>query len=94
MLLIDLWQQRFLTLWLNRLLFLVGEAGVGKTEIAKALALALDLSLIRSQCYEGLDPATAVYDCNFPAQMVATRTEAAPSGAVREALQAKLFCDY
>ena len=45
----------FLSLRLNRPLFLEGEAGVGKTEIAKALALALDRSLIRLQCYEGLD---------------------------------------
>ena len=84
----------FLSLRLNRPLFLEGEAGVGKTEIAKALALALDRSLIRLQCYEGLDAATAVYDWNFPAQMVAIRTAEAAGGADRDALQAELFSDH
>ena len=77
----------FLSLRLNRPVFLEGEAGVGKTEIAKALALALDRSLIRLQCYEGLDAATAVYDWNFPAQMVAIRTAEAAGRADRDALQ-------
>jgi len=84
----------FLSLRLNRPLFLEGEAGVGKTEIAKALALALDRSLIRLQCYEGLDAATAVYDWNFPAQMVAIRTAEAAGGADRDALQTELFSDH
>ena len=84
----------FLSLRLNRPLFLEGEAGGGKTEIAKALALALDRSLIRLQCYEGLDAATAVYDWNFPAQMVAIRTAEAAGGADRDALQAELFSDH
>ena len=84
----------FLSLRLNRPLFLEGEAGVGKTEIAKALAVALDRSLIRLQCYEGLDAATAVYDWNFPAQMVAIRTAEAAGGADRDALQAELFSDH
>ena len=83
----------FLSLRLNRPLFLEGEAGVGKTEIAKALAVALDRSLIRLQCYEGLDAATAVYDWNFPAQMVAIRTAEAAGRADRDALQAELFSD-
>ena len=83
----------FLSLRLNRPLFLEGEAGVGKTEIAKALAVALDRSLIRLQCYEGLDAATAVYDWNFPAQMVAIRTAEAAGRADRDVLQAELFSD-
>ena len=64
----------FLALRLGRPLFLEGEAGVGKTEIAKALAQALGRRLIRLQCYEGLDASSAVYEWNFPAQMVAIRT--------------------
>ncbi|WP_120501056.1 MoxR family ATPase [Roseovarius sp. EL26] len=63
----------FLGLRLGRPLFLEGEAGVGKTEIAKTLAAALGRRLIRLQCYEGLDAATAVYEWNFAAQMIAIR---------------------
>ncbi len=63
----------FLALKLGRPLFLEGEAGVGKTEIAKALAAGLGRRLIRLQCYEGLDAASAVYEWNFAAQMVAIR---------------------
>ncbi|MEM9795413.1 MAG: MoxR family ATPase [Pseudomonadota bacterium] len=63
----------FLALRLERPLFLEGEAGTGKTEIAKAIALALGRRLIRLQCYEGLDAASAVYEWNFAAQMVAIR---------------------
>ena len=83
----------FLALRLGRPLFLEGEAGVGKTEIAKALATGLGRRLIRLQCYEGLDAATAVYEWNFPAQMVAIRTAEAAGGAERAALQAELFSD-
>jgi MoxR-like ATPase len=83
----------FLSLKLGRPLFLEGEAGVGKTEIAKALALALDRRLIRLQCYEGLDAASAVYEWNFPAQMVAIRTAEAAGGADRKSLQAELFSE-
>ena len=83
----------FLALRLGRPLFLEGEAGVGKTEIAKAIAASLDRRLIRLQCYEGLDAATAVYEWNFPAQMVAIRTAEAAGGADRKALQADLFSD-
>ena len=64
----------FLSLKLGRPLFLEGEAGVGKTEIAKAMAAVLGRKLIRLQCYEGLDASSAVYEWNFPAQMVAIRT--------------------
>jgi len=63
----------FLSLRLNRPIFLEGEAGVGKTELAKTLALALGRRLIRLQCYEGLDASTAVYEWNFAAQMLALR---------------------
>ncbi len=64
----------FLSLKLGRPLFLEGEAGVGKTEIAKALSAALGRKLIRLQCYEGLDASSAVYEWNFPAQMIAIRS--------------------
>ncbi|WP_299612234.1 MoxR family ATPase [uncultured Tateyamaria sp.] len=83
----------FLSLSLGRPLFLEGEAGVGKTEIAKALAAALGRRLIRLQCYEGLDASSAVYEWNFPAQMVAIRTAEAAGGADRKALQTELFSD-
>jgi len=83
----------FLSLKLGRPLFLEGEAGVGKTEIAKALAASLGRRLIRLQCYEGLDAGSAVYEWNFPAQMVAIRTAEAVAGADREALTAELFSD-
>ncbi|MEM8693160.1 MAG: MoxR family ATPase [Pseudomonadota bacterium] len=83
----------FLALRLGRPLFLEGEAGVGKTEIAKALAAGLNRRLIRLQCYEGLDAASAVYEWNFPAQMVAIRTAEAAGGTKRADLQAELFSD-
>ncbi|HKK97355.1 MAG TPA: MoxR family ATPase [Marivita sp.] len=81
----------FLSLKLGRPLFLEGEAGVGKTEIAKALAACLGRKLIRLQCYEGLDASSAVYEWNFPAQMIAIRTAEASGGADRDALQKELF---
>jgi len=81
----------FLALRLGRPIFLEGEAGVGKTEIAKALSSALSRSLIRLQCYEGLDASSAVYEWNFAAQMVAIRTAEASGGADRSALQEELF---
>ena len=81
----------FLSLKLGRPLFLEGEAGVGKTEIAKALSAALGRRLIRLQCYEGLDASSAVYEWNFPAQMVAIRTAEASGNADREVLQDELF---
>ncbi|MCR8547130.1 MoxR family ATPase [Salipiger sp. P9] len=81
----------FLSLKLGRPLFLEGEAGVGKTEIAKALAASLGRRLIRLQCYEGLDAASAVYEWNFPAQMIAIRTAEAQGNADREILQKELF---
>jgi len=63
----------FLSLKLKRPLFLEGEAGVGKTEVAKALARALDTELIRLQCYEGLDVHHAVYEWNYTRQMLHIR---------------------
>src|SRR6266481_3452101 len=63
----------YLALKLKRPLFLEGEAGVGKTEIAKVLAETLGRRLIRLQCYEGLDSAAAVYEWNYSAQMIAIR---------------------
>ncbi|WP_245890836.1 AAA family ATPase [Albidovulum aquaemixtae] len=89
----DLGTVVFLALKLGRPLFLEGEAGVGKTEIAKALASALGRRLIRLQCYEGLDAASAVCDWNFAAQMIAIRTAEAGGGADRDALRAELFTE-
>ena len=63
----------FLALKLGRPLFLEGEAGVGKTEVAKVLASLLDTRLIRLQCYEGLDVSSAVYEWNYPRQMLQIR---------------------
>ena len=63
----------FLALRLGKPLFVEGEAGVGKTELAKALASALGRRLIRLQCYEGLDVATAVYDWDYPRQILEIR---------------------
>ncbi len=83
----------FLSLTLGRPLFLEGEAGVGKTEIAKALSAALGRRLIRLQCYEGLDAASAVYEWNFPAQMVAIRTAEASGASDRKALTEELFSE-
>jgi len=67
----------FLSLRMKRPLFLEGEAGVGKTEIAKVLASALGRRLIRLQCYEGLDVSSAVYEWNYAAQMIEIRMEEA-----------------
>src|SRR5881409_3384885 len=64
----------FLALRMARPIFLEGEAGVGKTEIAKVLATTLGRRLIRLQCYEGLDVAAAVYEWNYGAQMIAIRS--------------------
>ncbi|MEM7722926.1 MAG: MoxR family ATPase [Pseudomonadota bacterium] len=85
----------YLSLKLGRPLFLEGEAGTGKTEIAKAIAAALGRRLIRLQCYEGLDAASAVYEWNYAAQMVAIRTAEAAGGADKDALTSELFSpDY
>lgn len=81
----------FLALRMGRPLFLEGEAGVGKTEIAKVLAAALGRDLIRLQCYEGLDVASAVYEWNSAAQMIAIRLAEATGEADRERLTHDVF---
>jgi MoxR-like ATPase len=80
----------FLALKLGRPLFLEGEAGVGKTEIAKVLASGLGRRLIRLQCYEGLDIASAVYEWNYARQMLEIRLAEAGS-ASREEIQRDIF---
>lgn len=82
----------FLSLKMGRPLFLEGEAGVGKTEIAKVLASALDRPLIRLQCYEGLDAASALYEWNYAAQMIEIRLGEAGSTS-QETLRAEIFSD-
>jgi len=82
-----------LALKLGRPLFLEGEAGVGKTEIAKVLARSLGRRLIRLQCYEGLDLASAVYEWNYPRQMVEIRMAEAAGQADRERLTADIFSE-
>ena len=76
----------FLALRLQKPLFLEGEAGVGKTEVAKVLASMLDTELIRLQCYEGLDINTAVYEWNYTRQMLQIRLLEAQGAATKEAL--------
>ncbi|MBK1663957.1 ATPase [Rhodospirillum rubrum] len=82
----------FLALSLGRPLFLEGEAGVGKTEVAKVLAETLGRRLLRLQCYEGLDLAQAAYEWNFARQMLEIRLGEA-SGESRERLEAGLFSE-
>src|SRR4029079_3232488 len=81
----------FLALKMGRPLFLEGEAGVGKTEIAKVLAEALGRRLIRLQCYEGLDVSTAVYEWNYSAQMIEIRLSEAAGIGDRGRLQEEIF---
>ena len=84
-----------LALALGRPLFLEGEAGVGKTELARALASALGRELIRLQCYEGLDIAGAVYEWNVQRQMLAIRMAEGAGDASRKALERDIFsADY
>jgi MoxR-like ATPase len=81
----------YLALRMGRPLFLEGEAGVGKTEIAKALTAALGRRLIRLQCYEGLDMASAVYEWNSASQMVAIRLAEAAGDINKESLAEDIF---
>ena len=83
----------FLALRLGKPLFVEGEAGVGKTEIAKALAAALGRKLIRLQCYEGLDVATAVYDWDYPRQILEIRLAEGEgrAGDARERIYSERF---
>ena len=81
----------FLSLRLGRPLFLEGEAGVGKTEVAKVLAASLDRRLIRLQCYEGLDVASAVYEWNYPAQMMAIRLSEAAGEHDKDRIEHDIF---
>ncbi len=83
----------FLALKLQRPLFLEGEAGVGKTEIAKALATGLDTELIRLQCYEGLDINHAIYEWNHARQLLEIRLMEAEGGMDRKTATANLFSD-
>jgi len=75
----------FLSLHLPQPLLLEGEAGVGKTEAAKALAAALDTPLVRLQCYEGIDATEALYEWNYPRQLLRIRLAEAGGGEVGEA---------
>ena len=83
----------FLALRMGRPLFLEGEAGVGKTEIAKVLASALGRRLIRLQCYEGLDVSAALYEWNYAAQMVEIRLAEAEGVTDRERLSEDVFSE-
>ena len=83
----------YLALKLGRPLFLEGEAGVGKTEVAKVLASALDTRLIRLQCYEGLDVSQAVYEWNYSRQLLQIRLLEASGDVDREQATRELFSD-
>jgi MoxR-like ATPase len=83
----------FLALRMGRPLFLEGEAGVGKTEIAKVLAQVLGRQLIRLQCYEGLDIASAVYEWNYQRQMIEIRLAEAEGAGSREQLEKDIFSE-
>jgi len=83
----------FLALRMGRPIFLEGEAGVGKTEIAKVLAATLGRRLIRLQCYEGLDVSAAVYEWNYAEQMIAIRLAEAEGKVDRERLSSDVFSE-
>jgi MoxR-like ATPase len=85
----DLAMAVHLSLVLGRPLLLEGAAGVGKTEVARALAAAKGCELIRLQCYEGLDAAQAIYEWNYQRQLLAIRA----SGETGKAVEARLFSD-
>src|SRR6478752_6706290 len=81
----------FLALRMGRPILLEGEAGVGKTEIAKVLAATLGRRLIRLQCYEGLDVSSAVYEWNYGAQMIAIRLAEAAGEGDRDRIEHDVF---
>ena len=81
----------FLSLSLNRPLFLEGEAGVGKTEVAKVLAQTMGRKLIRLQCYEGLDVASALYEWNYARQMIEIRLAEAAGARTKAELTDDVF---
>ncbi len=83
----------FLALRLGRPLFLEGEAGVGKTALASAVAMALDTDLVRLQCYEGLDIAHAVYEWDYARQLMELRMLEATGGLDRTAARRELYSD-
>src|SRR4051812_4320917 len=83
----------FLALRMGRPLFLEGEAGVGKTEIAQVLLQTLGRGLIRLQCYEGLDVAAAVYEWNYAEQMIAIRLAEAEGNVDRDRLSHDVFSE-
>jgi MoxR-like ATPase len=83
----------FLALRLKRPVFLEGEAGVGKTEIAKVLAATLGRELLRLQCYEGLDVASAVYEWNYQRQMIEIRLAESLGDRARESLAEDIFSE-
>jgi MoxR-like ATPase len=89
----DLGTVVFLALKMGRPLFLEGEAGVGKTEIAKVLAEGLGRKLIRLQCYEGLDVSSAVYEWNYPAQMIEIRLAEAAGNIDKARLGSDVFAE-
>ncbi len=83
----------FLSLKLKKPLFLEGEAGVGKTEIAKVLAATLGRKLVRLQCYEGLDVASAVYEWDYPRQMLEIRLAEAAHVESKDRIAADIFSE-
>jgi len=83
----------YLSLAMQRPLFLEGEAGTGKTEIAKVVALALGRELIRLQCYEGLDIAQAAYEWNYPRQMIEIRLAEAAGEKSKDKISHDIFAD-
>src|SRR6185295_4362915 len=83
----------FLALRMGRPIFLEGEAGVGKTEIAKVLSSTLGRRLIRLQCYEGLDASAAVYEWNYAEQMIAIRLAEAEGNVDKERLSHDVFSE-
>ena len=85
----------FLAIKLEKPILLEGEAGVGKTEVAKVLAAMLRAKLIRLQCYEGLDVNTALYEWNFPRQMLHIKIAESAANATAEQIEHELFStDY